>query len=82
MNAVWQINLEIYKEIIELAQKHDKREGESIQEEFEEVMKNHASEVKFIGTTDKDIDMLTGDLRENGKKVLNLNEIERRKKNS
>jgi len=38
-------------------------------------------QMKPIGTTDKDIDQLTGDLREEGKKILNLNEIQRRKEN-
>jgi hypothetical protein len=76
---MWLITVEIYEEIIKLAMSHGKKEGDSMQEEFEEVKKRH-SEIQLIGCTDKDIDQLTGDLREEGKKVLNLNEIERKRK--
>jgi len=39
MNDMWIITAEIYLEIIELAQKHGKKQGDSMQEEFEEVKK-------------------------------------------
>lgn len=81
MNNVWQITAEIYCEICELAMSHGKKPGESMQEEFEEVYKKHNKDIKHLGTTEKDIDQLTGDLREEGKRVLNINEIERRRKN-
>jgi len=80
MNNLWQITIEQYLEIIELAKQHGKKEGDSMQEEFNEIMKKY--KIKSLGTTNKDIDDLTGDLRENGIKVLNLKEIERRKKNN
>lgn len=34
---------------------------------------------KFLGTTDKDIDLICGDMRENGIKVKNIEEEKRRK---
>ena len=79
MNEIWRITMEQYMEVINLAIKHGKKEGDSMQEEFIEIKKKYL--LTPIGTTDKDLDQLTGELRENGKKVLNLNEIERRKKN-
>ena len=78
---MWLITAEIYQEIIELALSHGKIEGDSMQEEFDEVRKKH-SELRHLGTTDKDIDMLTGELRDKDKKVINLNEEERKRKNN
>ena len=40
MNDMWLITAGIYQEIIELALTHGKKEGESMQEEFEEIRKN------------------------------------------
>ena len=40
MNDMWLITEEIYEEIINLALTHGKKEGESMQEEFEEIRKN------------------------------------------
>jgi hypothetical protein len=79
MNDMWLITMEIYEEIINLALAHGKKEGDSMQEEFEEVRKKH-SEIQHLGCTNKDIDQLTGDLRESGKRILNLNEEERKRK--
>jgi hypothetical protein len=77
MNDMWLITAEIYEEIINLALAHGKKTGDSMQEEFEEVKKRH-QEIKHLGTTNKDIDILTGEFRDKGNKVLNLNEEERR----
>ena len=81
MNDMWLITTEIYEEIINLALSHGKKAGESMQKEFEEIRKKH-SEIQHLGTTDKDIDMLTGELRDKGQKILNLNEEERKRKNN
>lgn len=81
MNDMWLITAEIYEEIINLALSHGKKAGDSMQEEFEEIRKKH-SEIQHLGTTDKDIDMLTGELRDRGQKILNLNEEERKRKNN
>jgi len=81
MNDMWLITAEIYEEIINLALSHGKKAGDSMQEEFEEIRKKH-SEIQHLGTTDKDIDMLTGELRDKGQKILNLNEEERKRKNN
>jgi hypothetical protein len=78
---MWLITAEIYEEIINLALSHGKKAGDSMQEEFEEIRKKH-SEIQHLGTTDKDIDMLTGELRDRGQKILNLNEEERKRKNN
>lgn len=78
--ALFQTDIDTALEIMELAKKHGKKPGDSMQEEFEEVKKS--GKVKLIGLTDKDCDLLTGNLREKGLKILNLNEIERRKNGS
>lgn len=78
-NYVWTTDVITMTEVYELAIKHGKKEGESIEDEFFEVMKKKKDKFKCLGTTDKDSDLLTGDLREAGLKVLNLNEIERKK---
>jgi len=80
-NKISLITFEIYLEIVELAKKHGKKSGDSMQEEFDEILKKYPDKVKELGTTDMDVDLLTGNLRENGKKVLNLKEEDRRKEN-
>lgn len=78
MNDMWQMTIEQYLEICDLALKHGKKAGDNMQEEFDEIRKKY--QLKHLGITDKDIDMLTGELRDKGKKVLNLNEEERKRK--
>ena len=76
--SVWMTDIETILEVYELAKQHGKKPGDSIEEEFIEIMKK--KQIKPIGSTDQDIDMLTGNLRENGIKVRNLKEDERNKK--
>ena len=66
--------------IFELAKQNGKKAGDSCQEEFEIILKERPEKFTYIGKTDKDIDLLTGDLRERGLKSVNVKEIERRKK--
>jgi len=76
----WSIDPEALLEIIELAKQHGKKEGDNMQAEFEEILKKKPNKIKLLGATDQDIDMITGNLREQGKRILNINEIDRRKK--
>ena len=79
-NKVYEMTIEDYCDIIDLAMKHGKKAGDSMQEELEEIMEKKQGKIKFLGETNKDIDLLTGDLREEGIKVLNLNEEIRKAK--
>ena len=85
MNHLWQINLDDYIEIMEeaikLGKERGKKEGDNLEQEFFEIATKKNKIPKHLGTTEKDIDLLTGDLRENGLKIFNMNEIEKRKKN-
>ena len=74
------MDIDTYLEIVELAYKHGKKAGDSLQAEFEEVLKMKKDKIKYLGATNKDADLLTGDVREQGLNILNLNEIERQKK--
>jgi hypothetical protein len=65
--------------VYELGKKHGKKPGDSLQEEFEELLKVDPGAVQFIGHTDQDVDMLTGNLREQGVKVTSIKEVDRRK---
>lgn len=67
--------------IKQLCYKNCKKAGEGVAEEAVEVSKRHPEWVTIIGSTDYDADMLTGNLRERGMKILNLNELKRRKEN-
>jgi len=80
-NDVWLMTPEIYMEIYELAMKHGKKAGDSMTEEFKEILEKRKGEIKHLGTSDKDVDLVAGNLREEGLKILNLKELERRKKN-
>lgn len=75
---MWKITIDTYLEIIELAAKHGKKSGDSMQEEFEEVMKKKKEQFKHLGVTNKDVDLMAGDMREKGLKILNIKEIDRR----
>ena len=78
VNDVWLITTKIYTEIYNLATKHGKKAGDSMMEEFNEVLKNKNGKVKYLGTTNKDVDLLTGNLREEGFRILNFNELARK----
>lgn len=69
-------------EVYELAKERGKKSGDNIQAEFIEIMSKKQDKFKILGTTDKDIDMLTGELRDRKMNVLNLKEIDRRQKNN
>ena len=79
-NIVWLSDIDTIMEVYELALKHGKKTGDNIQEEFEEVMKKYPEKFKSLGGTNKDVDLVAGDLREEGLKILNLKELDRRKK--
>lgn len=74
---MWSITTEDYLEVIKLAQKNGKKPGDSIEKELFEVMSKKGK--KPLGTTDMDIDLLTGELREKGFNVLNIKEEERKR---
>jgi hypothetical protein len=65
----------------QLAYRNNKKPGEGLAEEAIAVAQRHPEWITLIGNTDMDADQLTGELREQGVKVRNLNEEERRKKN-
>jgi hypothetical protein len=79
-NKMFMMNISIYLEAIELAQKNGKKAGDSIEKELIEIIQIHKDEVTYLGETEKDKDLIVGNLRENGLKILNLDEIERQKK--
>lgn len=72
-------NIEAYFLIYEKAKLNGKTPGQSMQEEFNEVAKEHPEMFELLGQAE-DVDMLAGELREQGVKVLNLKEIERQSK--
>ena len=75
----WEIDDKTFLEIFKLAKQHGKKVGDSMQAEFEEIYKRSPKKFRLLGATDQDIDMITGNLREQGKKVINLHEEDRRK---
>lgn len=77
--AMYMLDVDTMLKVYELAKAHGKISDECIQSEFEEIKKLYPEKFKFIGITDQDIDMLSGNLRENGFKIKNLKEEERRK---
>jgi hypothetical protein len=79
MKSMFIINdIDFIIKVYDLGKEHGKKPGESCQEEFEELLKQYPDAITFIGHTDKDSDLLTGDLRENGCKVININEIDKK----
>ena len=68
-------------EIFELAKSRGKKAGDNCQDEFLEILKNKPDKFTYLGDTEQDIDLIGGNLRERGLKILNIKEIERRKLN-
>jgi hypothetical protein len=75
-------SISIYLEICELAMKNGKKAGDNIEEEFMEILKQKPQEFTYLGSTNQDLDLLCGNLRERGLKILNLAEFERRRENA
>lgn len=77
------MDLDTYLEIVSLAQKNGKKPGDSMTEELNIIIKQKSENIKFLGETDMDVDMLTGELRSNNpkNKILNLNELTRQMEN-
>lgn len=80
MNYIWNITIDDYLETIALAKKNGKKPGDRMDEEFLEIMKKKGKKKNPIAKTEKDSDMLTGELRESGLKVFNLEEWKRQRK--
>lgn len=81
MNKLYITDIETTLKIFELAKKHGKKAGDNIQDEFDEIRKQYPDKFQFLGKTDKDKDLLCGDLRENGIRVINPDEEKRRNEN-
>ena len=73
-------DLDVMMEVYRRAIAHGKKSGENCQEEFEELLKERPEAFEFLGNTLKDIDLLAGNLREDGVKVLNIKEERERDK--
>ena len=70
MKYLWNITIEDYKEAIELAKKHGKKAGDSMEAEFLEVMKNKNK--KPLGATELTTEELMKEQASHGKSVLNI----------
>ncbi len=78
-NSIYLLSIEDYLKIIELAKKNGKKAGDSMKDEFMEYLKT-VKNIEKIGEIEMDIDLLAGNLREEGLKILNLKELERKNK--
>ena len=78
MNYAYNISaddlLKIYPEAVELARQRGKKPGDDFGEEFQEIAKKLNIKITYLGKSEMDASLLTGNLREEGKKILNLNE--------
>ena len=83
MNDIWTTSvgdfLEIYEEAIKLGKERGKKEGDNLEQEFFEIVNKKKKTPKHIGQTEMDKDLLVGNLRENGHKILDIDELNRRK---
>jgi hypothetical protein len=69
------------EEAIILGKERGKKEGDNLEKEFFEIAEKKNKIPKHLGTTEMDIDLIAGNLREKGLKILNLKEEERKRKN-
>lgn len=78
MFGAWQTDAEIILMVFELAKARGKTTGENCQTEFDEIREKYPDRFRFLGITDKDADLMAGNLREKGLKILNIKEVDRR----
>ena len=72
--------IRIYEEAIKLGKERGKKVGDDLGKEFFEILKKKGKKIEFLGIPNQDSDLITGNLREKGIKILNLNEEMRRNK--
>ena len=75
--------IKIMEKAIILGKEKGKKEGEDISAEFFEIAKKQGklNNIKHLGQTEMDKGLITGNLREEGLKILDLDEEKRRKEN-
>jgi len=75
--------IEIMEEAIILGKERGKKEGDDLTQEFFEIAakKNKLEKIKHLGQTEMDKGLIVGNLREEGLKILDLDEEKRRKEN-
>lgn len=78
LNNIFITDIETILEVYELAKSHGKKEGDNVQAEFNEVIKRHPEKFGYLGATEMDKDLLGGNLRESGLKIINLSEINKK----
>jgi hypothetical protein len=78
MSFLWNLNLDEYLEIVKRAKKAGVKEGESIEDFVLDYMKEKG--YTPMCETDKDLDLICGEMREQDPslKILNMNEVQRR----
>jgi hypothetical protein len=72
-------NIKGYFLVYRLARKQGVRPGASMQLQFDIVYRKYPEYFEYLGKSEQDIDMISGNLRENGFKVKNLIEEQRKK---
>jgi len=87
MNNLFMLDIDTYIEIMEeaiiLGKERGKKEGENIEQEFFEIAAKlgKMEKIQHLGQTEMDKGLITGNLREEGLKILDLDEEKRRKQN-
>ena len=87
MNNLFMLDIDTYIEIMEeaikLGKERGKKEGENIEQEFFEIAAKlrKMEKIQHLGQTEMDKGLITGNLREEGLKILDLEEEKRRKEN-
>lgn len=87
MNNLFMLDIDTYIEIMEeaikLGKERGKKEGDNIEQEFFEIAAKlgKMEKIKHLGQTEMDKGLITGNLREEGLKILDLDEEKRRKEN-
>jgi hypothetical protein len=70
MKYIWSITADDYLEIIELAKKHGKKEGDSMEDELIEVMESKGK--KALGATELTLNELAQEYASKGKSILSV----------
>ena len=72
MNDIHIINIETYFMIVDLAHKHGKQPGESMQEEFDELKEKYPEKFRYLGFTDKTKSQFEKELKNSELNIYNF----------
>ena len=72
---VWKLNTATYLDIIDLAMSRGKKEGDSMRDEFEEILRTQRDEHNLLGVTNEAIKEMIDNMSEQDVKMPSIKDL-------